>query len=101
MKLLGSTAKNENSKNVPHLEITKVVLINRNIFNNDYQKNSRVFFIFVPNEWFGQLLGILPKNVTFSKTFNSEFLYIKVRSTDQNSKPPEIEDKINSTLLIN
>ena len=101
MKLLGSTAKNENSKNVPHLEITKVVLINRNIFNNDYQKNSRVFFIFVPNEWFVQLLGILPKNVTFSKTFNSEFLYIKVRSTDQNSKPPEIEDKINSTLLIN
>ena len=86
---------------MPHLEITKVVLINCNIFNNDYQKNSRVLYIFVPNEWLGQLLGILPKNVIFSKTFNSEFFYIEVWSTDQNSKPPEIEDKINSTLLIN
>ena len=101
MKLLGSRAKNENSKNVPHLEITKILLINCNIFNNDYQKNSRVLYILVPNEWFGQLLGVLTKNVIFSKTFNSEFLCIEVWFTDQNSKPPEIEDKINSTLLIN
>ena len=37
MKLLGSTiTKNENSKNVPHLEITEVVLIYFNIVNNDY-----------------------------------------------------------------
>ena len=37
----------------------------------------------------------------FLKTFNSEFLYIKVWFTDQNSKPLEIEDKINMTLVIN
>ena len=37
----------------------------------------------------------------FLKTFNSEILYIEVWFTDQNSKPLEIEDKINMTLVIN
>ena len=37
----------------------------------------------------------------FLKTFNSEFLYIEVWFTDQNSKPLEIEDKINMTLVTN
>ena len=41
MKLLGSTenkiTNNENRKNVPHLEITKVVLVHCNIVNNNYQ----------------------------------------------------------------
>ena len=32
---------------------------------------------------------------------NSEFLCLEVWSTDQNSKPQEIEDKINITLVIN
>ena len=41
MKLLGSTenkiTKDKNGKNVPHLEITEVVLVHWNIVNNDYQ----------------------------------------------------------------
>ena len=37
----------------------------------------------------------------FLKIFNSEFLYIKVWVTDENSKPLEIEEKINITLVIN
>ena len=53
MKLLGSTkskiTKDENCKNVPHLEITEVVLIHCNIVNNDYQQDSRVLYTFVPN----------------------------------------------------
>ena len=44
MKLLGSTEKkidkNENDENVPHLEITEVVLIHCTVFNNDYQRDS-------------------------------------------------------------
>ena len=47
MNLLGSTknkkSQNENGKNVPHLEITEVVLAHRNIVNNNYQQDSRVF----------------------------------------------------------
>ena len=43
-KLLGSTenkiTKYKNCKNVPHLEITEVVLVNCNIVNNDYQQDS-------------------------------------------------------------
>ena len=44
MKLLGSTenkiTKDKNGKNVPHLEITKVVLVHCNMVNNDYQQDS-------------------------------------------------------------
>ena len=43
MKLLGSTkskiAKDENGENVPHLEITEVVLMHYNIVNNNYQQD--------------------------------------------------------------
>ena len=105
IKLLGSTkskiTKDKNGENVPHLEITEVVLIHCNIVNNDYQQDSRVLYTFVPNKSFGQLLDISPKNFLFLKTFDSEFSYIEVWFTDQNSKPLEIEDKINITLVIN
>ena len=96
MKLLGTTKskikKDKNGKNVPHLEITELVLIHRNIVNNDYQQNSRVLYTFVPNKSFGQLLDISPKNFIFLKTFDSEFSNIEVWFTDQNSKPLEVED---------
>ena len=105
MKLFGSTkskiTKDKNGENVPYLEITEIVLIHCNIVNNDYQQDSRVLYTFVPNKSFGQLLDISPKNFIFLKTFNSEFSYIEVWFTDQNSKPLEIEDKINITLVIN
>ena len=35
------------------------------------------------------------------KTCNLEFLYSEVWLTDQNSKPLEIEERINITLVIN
>ena len=89
--------KDENSKNAPHLEITEVVLIHCNIVSNDYQQDSRVLYTFVPNESFGELLDISPENFIFLKIFNSEFSYVKVWSTDQNSRPLEIEVK--QTLL--
>ena len=64
MKLLGSTenkiTKDKNSENVPHLEITEVVLIHCNIVNNDYQQDSRVLNTFVSNKPFGSLLEISP-----------------------------------------
>ena len=77
MKLLGNTkskiTKNENGENLPHLEITEVVLIHCNIVNNDYQQDSRVLYTFVPNKSFGQLVHISAKNLIFSKTFYVEF----------------------------
>ena len=77
MKLLGSikrnVTKNENSENVPYLEITEVVLKHYNVVNNSYQQNSRVLYTFVPNKSFGQLLNISPENFIFLKSFDSKF----------------------------
>ena len=108
MKLLGSTKskrnKDENGENMPHLEMTEVILIHCNIINNDYQQNSRVLYTFDPNISFRQLLDISPKNFRFLKfltTFDLEFSYIEVWFTDQNSKPLKAENKINITLVIN
>ena len=36
----------------------------------------------------------------FLKAFDSEFSYVEVWFTDQNSTLQELEDKINNTLLI-
>ena len=92
--------KNINDENVTHLEITEVVLVPRNIVNNDYQQDSRVLYTFIPNKSFSQLLNVSPQNFIFLENFNSEFSYIKVWITDQNSKPLEVEDKINIALVI-
>ena len=66
MKLFGSTenkiTKEKNGENVPHLEITEIVLDHCNIVNNDYQQDSRVLHSFVPNRPFGSLLEISPTN---------------------------------------
>ena len=87
MKLLGSPKnkinKDKSGQNVPHLEITEVVLVHCNIVNNDYQQDSRVLYTFVPNKQFDSLLEISPTNHIFLKTFNSEFQ--EVWFTDQNS----------------
>ena len=105
MKLLGSakniTTKDKNGENVPHLEITEVVVVHCNIVNNDYQQDSRVLCTFVPNKLFGSLLEISPTNRIFLKTVNSEYDKIKVWFTDQSSQPLEIEDRINLTMVIN
>ena len=104
MKLLGSAeskiTKDKNGENVPNLEITEVVLVHCDIVSNDYQQDSRVLYNFVPNKPFGSLLEIYPTNHIFLKTFNSEYDEIIVWFTDQNSKPLEIEDRINLTMVI-
>ena len=70
------------------------------LVNNDYQQDSRILYAFVLNKPFGSLLEISPTNHIFLKKFNSEFQEIKVWFTDQTSKPLEVDDKINLTLII-
>ena len=45
MKLLGSTkcelTKDKNGKNVPHLEISEVILVHYSIANSDYQQDFK------------------------------------------------------------
>ena len=52
MNLFGGTkskiTKNKNGGSVLYLEIIEVVLLHCNIVNNDYKKDSRVLFTFIP-----------------------------------------------------
>ena len=104
MKLIRNTEnkinKNKNGENVPHLEIKEIALVHCSIVNNDYQQDSRVLYSFVPNKSFGRLLEVSPANSIFLKSFNTEYDEIEVWFTDQNSKPLEIEDRINLTVVI-
>ena len=104
MKLLRSTknkiTEDKSGENVLHLEITEVVLVYCNMVNNNYQQDSRVLYTFIQNKPFGSLLEISPANHIFLKTFHSEYNEIEVWFTDQNSKPLELEDRINLTMVI-
>ena len=104
MKLLRSTeskvTKDKSDENGPHLEIVELILIHCNLVNNNYQQNSRMLYTFTPDKSFGSLLQISLPNYIFLKTFNPEFQEIKVWFTDQNSKPLEVKDKINLTLIV-
>ena len=75
MKLLENTEnkinKAKNGENIPHLEITEVVVVHCNVVNNGNQQDSRVLYTFVPNKTFGSLLEVSPKNHTFLKIFHS------------------------------
>ena len=57
MKLPRSTKskinKDEDDENVSHLEINEVTLVHCNIFNHNYQQDSRVLYRLVANKSFG------------------------------------------------
>ena len=105
MKLLGSTKDtidvDQNSKNVPRLENAEVVLVHCNLVNNSCQQASRVLFTFVPNKQYGQLISISPNSLISLKTMNTEFSEIEIWFTDQNNNFLEIEDNVNTSLIIN
>ena len=104
MRLLGSTKKyvdaNKNSESVSKLESVEVALVHCNLVNNNYQQASKVLLTFVPNKQFGQLINIAPHSLTMLSIINTEFSFIEVWFTDQNSELLEIKDNINLTLII-
>ena len=72
MQLLGSSEKvidkHKNGELAPKLETVEVVLVHRNLVNNNYQQASKVLFTFVPNKRFGQLITITPHSPTILKS---------------------------------
>ena len=82
MKLSGSTEKDvdqdKDREDVPKFESVKVVLVNCNLVNNNYQQASKVLFTFVPNKQFGQLINILPHSLTMLSTTNTKFSSVEV-----------------------
>ena len=69
------------------------------LFNNNYQQASRVLFTFVLTKQFRQLFNISPHPLTMLGTTNTEFSFIEVWFTHENSEPIEIEDNVNLTLI--
>ena len=57
-------------------------------------------FTFTPNKQFGQLINKSAHSLTMLNTTNTKFSSIEVWFTNQNSKPPEIEDSINMMLWL-
>ena len=101
MKLLGclenKITKNKNGENVPHLEITEVVLFIAilliMIINKIQESCTHLFQI---NCW--QFIRNFSNK--FLKTFNSEYDEIKVWFANQNGQLLKIEDRINLTVVI-
>ena len=104
MTLLGKTKKDvdqdKDGEDVLKLESVEVVLVQCDLVNNNHQQASKVLFTFVPNAQFGQIINISPHSLTMLGTTNTEFSFIEVWFTDQNSEPLEIEDNVNLTLII-
>ena len=71
-----------------------------NLGNNNYQQASKVLFTFVSNKQFVKLINISPYSLTMLNATNTEFSSIEIWFTDQNSKPLEIQDNANLTLII-
>ena len=86
---------------MPTLEVVEVVLVQRNLADNQYQQKSEVLYTFTPNKFYAYLLNVEPSNLVFLKTYNTGFDEIIIKFTDQNGRLLEIEDNVNLTLLTN
>ena len=85
MQLLGST-KSEITRDekVDMCLIAEVVLKHCNVVSNNYQQNSRVLYVFVPNKSSDQLLNVSLKKFMFLKTFDSNFHRFKCSLQNSN-----------------
>ena len=71
-----------------------------NLVDNQYQQKSEVLYTFTPNKSYA-LLNAEPRNLVILKTYNRVLDEIIIRFMDQNSRPLEVQDKVNLQLLIN
>ena len=81
----------KNGENVPRLEVIKVVLVQCNLVDNQYQQKSEILYTFMPNKSYAYLLNVEPSNLAFLKTYNTELNEITITFTDQNGRPLETE----------
>ena len=99
MKLLGCSTDtidgDKNSELIPKLESVDLVSLHCNLVNNSYQQASKVLFAFVPNKKYGKLITLI-----MLKIVNTEFSFIEIWFTDQDNRPLEVEDSVNTSLII-
>ena len=82
------------------LETVEVVLVHYNLVNETYQQASKRLFTLLSNKQFGQLITITLNLLTMLKTANAQLSFIEIWFTDQNNRPLELEDNVNTTLII-
>ena len=93
--------KIKNGENTPRFAVVEVVLVQCNLVHNQYPQKPEVLYTFASYKFYAHLLSVEPSNLVFLKTYDTDFDEIIITFTDQNSRPLEIEDKVNLTLLIN
>ena len=93
--------KTNNGEKVPILEVVEVVLVQRNLVNNQYRQKSEVLYTIRSNKCYAYLLNVGPGKLVFMKTYMTEFDEIIITFMNQNGGPLETEDKVHLTLLIN
>ena len=92
--------KDNNGDHVPKLESFETVLIHGNLVNNGYQQVPKVLYTFVSSKQFKQIINVSPHSWTILNNINTKLTFIEIWFTDQNSKPLEIEDNLNITMII-
>ena len=75
---------NSDLENVPSLQVAEVVLVQRNLLDNQYQQKSEVLYIFTSNKSYAYLLNVDPSKLVVLKTYNTEFDEIILTFTHQN-----------------
>ena len=65
------------------LELVKLVLVQCNLVNNQYQQKSEVLYNFTANKSYAYLLNIEPNNLVLLKTYITEFDKTIVIFSDQ------------------
>ena len=55
------TDKTKNGVKVQGLEVVKVVLVQCNLVDNQYQQQSEVLYTFTPNKFYAYLLNVEPR----------------------------------------
>ena len=92
--------KDNNGEHVPKLESFETVLVHGNLVNNGYQQAPKVLYTFVSSKQFKQIINVSPHSWTILNNINTKLTFIEIWFTDQNSKPLEIEDNLNITMII-
>ena len=82
--------KIKNGENIPNFEVDEVVLVQRNLVDNQYQQKSEVLYTFMPNKSYTYLLNFPLSNLVFLKTYNTEFDEIIITFMDQDGRLLEI-----------
>ena len=79
--------------------MVKLVLVQCNLVDNQYQEKSEVLYTFTPYRSYAYLLNMVQSNLVFLETYNTEFGEIIITFMNQNGTPLEIENKVSFDIV--